>query len=67
MILSLSSRHALSLACLSFSYTSNMPVATRMDRPGASRAKSDNGRDKISTGLTPQRAQASKERGLVRT
>lgn len=61
IILSLSSLHCLSLACLSFSYTSNSPVATRMERPGASRAKSDSGRGRSSTGLTPHRAQASRE------
>lgn len=67
IILSRSSRHCLSLACLSFSYTSNSPVATRMERPGASRAKSASGRGRSSTGLTPHRAQASRECGLVNT
>lgn len=66
-ILSLSSLHCLSLACLSLSYTSNNPVATRMERPGASRAKSASGRGRSSTGLTPHRAHASRERGLVST
>ncbi|KAG7274663.1 LOW QUALITY PROTEIN: hypothetical protein CRUP_004587 [Coryphaenoides rupestris] len=63
-ILSRSSRHCRSFPWRSRSYTSNIPVATRMERPGASRAKSANGRDSSSTGLTPQRAHASSERGL---
>lgn len=66
-ILSLSSLHCLSLACLSLSKTSNKPVATRIERPGASRAKSESGRGSSSTGLTPHRAHASRERGLVKT
>ncbi len=67
IIRSLSSLQCRILACLSCSYISNIPVATRILRPGASRAKSDSGRDRSSTGFTPHRAHASRERGLVST